>query len=1109
MAKDNDGLLVSAGLDIDTTLHNIAKDIKDKINPALKSEEYKVQLNAKLDDDVLSNIQRQISDMSKNLKLDLNIGNINNGGAGAITAINSELKAVQTQAVQTAIAIGEISKTDISNDTLDKVIKEFGVVKNISNEFRNNLKNSLLEFSNGVQSNNIDKVNIALQKTIDLLYEQQKTSKDIQKGTEEYIRIQEQIAEIKSEIGKGSPEVFLIPNKFKSELDYVCGSVQKANSLIKSLYTEFGKGAKYVYEDSDKILNATRNIVSVLDGSLYESWSKSQVGGGNHAKFLVEMSAKLNELNEKLFSTSKQFDILYSSMDKPKVDSYIKDTIIDLLQLNDVIKQSVNIIDNDLFLSKAFEKDFAMSKEVFEKNKVEIKNLLTDIQASWDSLDSVKYEQSLKRISDIIGTSLQLPKQEIETKLAQTLNLKDFLQGSDNIEHWFEETIVESEQAAQSLQNFGNAQNSTAQSIQQANELMGEQRSVIQGYTGAFANTDNVLQEAENHFKSLNDVISATAGYTGDAAGGVDKFTVSVQNKAGVFENFTYILQEVGDEERYVFSGFTGSDKGVVRQFEQIENAANKLTNKLKNCSVVFKDINAVNPIKGENHLNELNAEIEELKNADASTFASMQSDIDMQIEDLKRLAKSYQNAERFATELRPKDIETIKIDEGNKLETFITKIRESKVEMSAMQDDINNLKNSLANVGDDKNKLEEYLNILSNAQSKFKALKQQANFDFSMQSQLDNVNKALDLMPSKIAKATTNFERLKNAPAELSDKVQNLNTLFANVKTIDTTSDDGIKAKVEAYKQLEQALKEVIAETNSLKSAQSLDSAIQREANAAALYSERLKKLEQDILAYEKANTKAMKSGKTNTQGLTFAQEFDNLIAKVKAGNTPVNQLTAEFNKLKSEIKAMGLAGDTILSGLWGKIKKFSSWMGITMITASIAREIRGMFTEVAELDTALVDLRKTFQGTEQDLESFYYSANDVAKQLGVTTKEVINQASAWSRLGFNTKDAAIELSKVSSIFKSISPDMNAEKAQSTLTSVIKAFNIDVADAIEISDKINVVGNNFALSNIDAADALQRSAAAMAASNTSFERTLSLIVAGQEIQQDADVVGI
>lgn len=53
-----------------------------------------------------------------------------------------------------------------------------------------------------------------------------------------------------------------------------------------------------------------------------------------------------------------------------------------------------------------------------------------------------------------------------------------------------------------------------------------------------------------------------------------------------------------------------------------------------------------------------------------------------------------------------------------------------------------------------------------------------------------------------------------------------------------------------------------------------------------------------------------------------------------------------------------------------------------------------------IVSLDDALVDLKKTTAMNENQLENFYYDSNNVAKQMGVTTKEIIDQASAWSRL-------------------------------------------------------------------------------------------------------------
>ena len=59
-----------------------------------------------------------------------------------------------------------------------------------------------------------------------------------------------------------------------------------------------------------------------------------------------------------------------------------------------------------------------------------------------------------------------------------------------------------------------------------------------------------------------------------------------------------------------------------------------------------------------------------------------------------------------------------------------------------------------------------------------------------------------------------------------------------------------------------------------------------------------------------------------------------------------------------------------------------------------------RNTITTITELDTALVDLKKTTSMNTTELNQFYFDSNKVAKQMGVTTQEIISQASAWSRL-------------------------------------------------------------------------------------------------------------
>ena len=73
-------------------------------------------------------------------------------------------------------------------------------------------------------------------------------------------------------------------------------------------------------------------------------------------------------------------------------------------------------------------------------------------------------------------------------------------------------------------------------------------------------------------------------------------------------------------------------------------------------------------------------------------------------------------------------------------------------------------------------------------------------------------------------------------------------------------------------------------------------------------------------------------------------------------------------------------------------------------------------------------------------DLKDFYSDANEAAKEYGVTTKQIIDQASSWSRLGYSDKNSATEMAKLSSQFATISPGMDIDKATTGLVSTMKA---------------------------------------------------------------------
>lgn len=255
------------------------------------------------------------------------------------------------------------------------------------------------------------------------------------------------------------------------------------------------------------------------------------------------------------------------------------------------------------------------------------------------------------------------------------------------------------------------------------------------------------------------------------------------------------------------------------------------------------------------------------------------------------------------------------------------------------------------------------------------------------------------------------------------------------------------------------------------------------------------------NIKTYINANTKAanqygeaLKQAQTNVRGATNIQ-----------GLTTARK---QFQALKAEISAAGMSGLSFGDKLKSEISNLTSFFSATSIILSSVSHLKNGFNELVALDDAMVELKKVTDETSETYKNFYYQANDIAKQLGATTQEVITQTANWAQLGYAMQDA-INLAKDSSILSTISPEMDIDTATETLISTMKAYKIEANDVMDgINSKINIVGNNFASNNNDISEMLKRSSAAMAAANNTLEQNIALGVAGNEIVQDSASVG-
>ena len=160
-------------------------------------------------------------------------------------------------------------------------------------------------------------------------------------------------------------------------------------------------------------------------------------------------------------------------------------------------------------------------------------------------------------------------------------------------------------------------------------------------------------------------------------------------------------------------------------------------------------------------------------------------------------------------------------------------------------------------------------------------------------------------------------------------------------------------------------------------------------------------KALEQNLSSLEAKIEKYI--NKNSSMGLKFRREIDEIRSALDKADskTDLNNIITQFNRLDAAVNKAKKTGISFFDMFAKRVKSMSaSALARYFSFYDIIRYTRQAVQTIQQLDTALVDLRKTTTMTGKELNQFYYDANDVAKQLGVTTEEIINQAAAWSRL-------------------------------------------------------------------------------------------------------------
>ena len=246
--------------------------------------------------------------------------------------------------------------------------------------------------------------------------------------------------------------------------------------------------------------------------------------------------------------------------------------------------------------------------------------------------------------------------------------------------------------------------------------------------------------------------------------------------------------------------------------------------------------------------------------------------------------------------------------------------------------------------------------------------------------------------------------------------------------------------------------------------------------------------------------NSKALKK---------YGDQIDEIAQKMRNAKTQgeLNDAVNDAKNLKAEITSAGYAGQSFADQFKRAFVHIGEFTGIYAFTSMVRQLPREMAQEVLKIDTAMTELRKVSTASASEISNYFEQATESAYKYGQTINEVIDSTAAWTRLGYDLKDASI-LTDVTAELAQVGSGLDTKSATEGLQATIRGFGLAAEDAKRVGDLINEVADTKPIDALGIINGLERSSAAMKEMNNSLEETIGLITATTSVTQDATSAG-
>ena len=197
-----------------------------------------------------------------------------------------------------------------------------------------------------------------------------------------------------------------------------------------------------------------------------------------------------------------------------------------------------------------------------------------------------------------------------------------------------------------------------------------------------------------------------------------------------------------------------------------------------------------------------------------------------------------------------------------------------------------------------------------------------------------------------------------------------------------------------------------------------------------------------------------------------------------------PLGRITGQANEFQKSLAASN-----------ARVIAFGASVGsIQLVKSAFEKLVESTIT----VERELANINAVLGLGASNLQRFSASLFNVANGAGIAFSEASKAAAEFSRQGLSVEDtlkrtnAALQLSRLSG--------MGVEEAVTSLTATLNSFTREALDAQDVVNRLTAVDASFAVSSEDLAKALSRVSSSANDANVTFDQTIALITAAQQI---------